>query len=147
MNSATRVDFGDAHDRHWEDAELLLRSSRLANADHLYGMAVECGLKQVMIGFGMPVRDSDGSPFDRRDRVHANEIWDRYEEVRCSSDDDRQEYALTQPCPFMDWHVSDRYVHRMHINARRVAAHRDGAVFVRNLIQRIAEEDSQHDTV
>ncbi len=29
--------FRDAMDRHWQDAELLHRKERLANADHLYG--------------------------------------------------------------------------------------------------------------
>ncbi len=40
------VDFGDAHIRHWKDAELLYCVQHLANADHLYGMAAECGLKR-----------------------------------------------------------------------------------------------------
>jgi hypothetical protein len=38
------ADFLDAHYRHWQDAELLFGRGRLANADHLYGLAAECGL-------------------------------------------------------------------------------------------------------
>ncbi len=42
-----QADFLDAHERHWQDAELLLTNQRLANADHLYGMSAECGLKRL----------------------------------------------------------------------------------------------------
>ena len=47
------ADFKDAHSRHWVDAELLFGKSRWANADHLYGFSVECGLKAVMAKLGM----------------------------------------------------------------------------------------------
>jgi len=44
-------DFGDAHKRHWEDAEILFTKSRWANADHLYGISAECGLKALIVAF------------------------------------------------------------------------------------------------
>lgn len=54
MKSFTmQVDFLDAHFRHWEDVEQLFQQHRLANADHLYGLAAECGLKRLMMVFGM----------------------------------------------------------------------------------------------
>lgn len=51
-------------------------TSQLANADQLFGFAVECGLKKLMMQFGMTVKD-DGSPTKDNDRVHANKIWAR----------------------------------------------------------------------
>jgi hypothetical protein len=66
------IDFLDAYLRHWEDAEALFGSERWANADHLYGLAAECGLKRLMIAFGMPVTTS-GDPQHRNDRVHADQ--------------------------------------------------------------------------
>ena len=42
------ANFVDAHHRHWEDAQLLFRNHRWANADQLYGLCAECGLKAVM---------------------------------------------------------------------------------------------------
>lgn len=45
------TDYLDAHERHWDDAELLKATARHANADHLYGMSAECGLKCLMIKF------------------------------------------------------------------------------------------------
>ena len=43
------IDFLDAYLRQWEDAEMLFGSERWATADHLYGLAAECGLKRLMI--------------------------------------------------------------------------------------------------
>ncbi|MEI7673390.1 MAG: SAM-dependent methyltransferase, partial [Deltaproteobacteria bacterium] len=68
------TDYLDAHDRHWQDAGLLFASTRIANADHLYGMAAECGLKRLMVAFGMTV-ENDGGPADKSDRIHANHTW------------------------------------------------------------------------
>jgi len=42
------ADFLDAHERHWTDAEILFAQGRFANADHLYGLSAECGLKWLM---------------------------------------------------------------------------------------------------
>lgn len=47
--SKYRSDFFNAHQRHWKDAELLYKEKRWANADHLYGLSAECGLKAVMV--------------------------------------------------------------------------------------------------
>ena len=55
------ADFHDAHRRHWQDAELLRKHGRWANADQLYGFSAECGLKAVMKALGMAV-DSMGVP-------------------------------------------------------------------------------------
>lgn len=38
-------DFLNAHHRHWTDAELLYSQDRRANADHLYGLSAECGVR------------------------------------------------------------------------------------------------------
>ena len=68
------ADFLDAHRRHLRDADYLFSASRLANADHLYGMAAECGLKRLMMAFGMQT-DNTGSPVDRqKDRIHAEKV-------------------------------------------------------------------------
>ncbi len=73
INTTMQTDFLDAHERHWEDAELLFAQSRWANADHLYGLAAECGLKRLMIVFRMPVA-ADGGPQLPHDRVHADRV-------------------------------------------------------------------------
>lgn len=77
-----QADFLDAHERHWDDAERLFQAQRWANADHLYGMAAECGLKRLMMVFGMSVDTTTGSPVNSKDWKHANNIWMRFESYR-----------------------------------------------------------------
>ena len=128
------IDFLDAHERHWEDAETLLENTRLANADHLYGISAECGLKCLMQAFGMPI-SSDGSPANKKDRIHADEIWQRYESYR-SGHHHGVAYALPTSDPFGDWHAAQRYAPRSDFGDATVRAHRGGAESVRALVIR-----------
>jgi hypothetical protein len=131
------ADFLDAHYRHWEDAETLFVSSRLANADHLYGVAAECGLKSLMIVFGMQIDpNKEGTPTDARDRVHImdskkDSAWDRYESYRYGKV--AVSYALPVN-PFLDWDVSQRYANRSEFDEVRVKKHENGARLVQELI-------------
>ena len=68
------ADFHDAHLRHWQDAELLFRHDRWANADQLYGLSAECGLKAVMRRLGMPV-GQHGVPTKREHKAHMPQLW------------------------------------------------------------------------
>lgn len=134
-----QTDFLDAHERHWQDAELLWDAQRLANADHLYGMAAECGLKRLMLRFGMAFDETRGWPTKRVDREHADGIWQRFESYRHGRQD-AIGYALPTENPFNDWHVAQRYAARWHFEANSVSAHRAGADLVRRLIRQ-AERD------
>mgnify|MGYP000924639703 FL=1 len=69
--------FLDAHERHREDGERLYQARRWANADHLYGLSAECGLKAVMAKLGMPT-DRQGSPTQRQYKVHVDRLWDEF---------------------------------------------------------------------
>ncbi|MHB8811216.1 MAG: SAM-dependent methyltransferase [Desulfobulbaceae bacterium] len=132
------TDFLDAHLRHWQDAEQLFASNRLANADHLYGMAAECGLKRLMVAFGMPVR-SIGSPANKSDWVHANQAWVRYEAYR-SGHHQGVSFPLQTTNPFDDWDVSQRYANQINFDQVRVDSHRLGAETVRKLIRTAQKE-------
>jgi hypothetical protein len=136
------TDFLDAHERHWDDAELLKTNLRHANADHLYGMSAECGLKCLMIQFGMSMSirpDGTGIPGDQKDRVHSDKIWDRFESYR-SGHHQGARYILTSPNPFMDWDVNQRYASRSDFDETRVESHRQGTEKVRELIA-MAQKD------
>jgi hypothetical protein len=127
------ADFLDAHDRHWEDGEMLFEKEHWPNADHLYGVSAECGLKWLMRLFGMPCDPVSGDPRDKSDRVHADGVWDRYESYRCG----RVEgvgYPLPAQNPFDDWSVSQRYEHRDHFGKGVAERHRRGALNVRRLV-------------
>lgn len=133
-----QADFLDAHERHWEDAEQLYRAQRFANADHLYGMAAECGLKRLMVAFGMQVDSNTGSPQSQSDRTHVDGVWVRYESYRARQQ--ATDYCLPASSPFAAWHVSDRYAHQSNFNQPRTTAHKAGADQVRQLIKKAQRE-------
>ncbi|MEO5362064.1 MAG: hypothetical protein H7838_00350 [Magnetococcus sp. DMHC-8] len=128
------ADFLDAHERHWHDAELLYQEKRWANADHLYGLAAECGLKRLMAVFGMK-SDSSGSPQNSQDKRHVKEVWDRFESYRCAHPQGTG-YALPAGNPFQDWNVSDRYACRSHFNQSRTQSHQAAVQTVGGLIKK-----------
>lgn len=129
-----KVDFLDAHRRHWDDAERLFGVERWANADHLYGVAAECGLKRLMLTFGMLV-NAGGDPSDDKDRRHVNGLWARYESYR-SGYGASTNYLLPLANPFNNWNVSDRYVHQGGFDQPRAQAHQQGAKLVCEMIAR-----------
>jgi len=132
-------DYLDAHYRHWEDAESLFAAGRFANADHLYGMAAECGLKQLMIKFGMAVKAATGAPADRGDWVHANNIWARFESYR-SGKMEGADYGVPSTNPFSDWDVADRYANQSNFDIARTKSHQAGAFVVYELIKKAQRE-------
>lgn len=134
-----QADFLDAHERHWDDAERLSQAQRWANADHLYGLAVECGLKRLMLAFGMPYDAARDRPSQQRDRLHANGIWDRFDSYR-SGHAQGSGYTLPPSNPFDDWDVADRYAHQASFDVARVGGHQAGAQVVRGLIAKAQRE-------
>ncbi|MFV3076567.1 SAM-dependent methyltransferase [Niveispirillum fermenti] len=135
-----QADFLDAHQRHLDDAERLFQSGRLANADHLYGIASECGLKRLMVAFGMAVDTLTGDPTDvNKDRKHVDVIWARYETYR-SGHHKGTGYPLPASNPFGDWAVNQRYAHQGNFDAARVQPHQAAAQIVCELIKKASRE-------
>lgn len=131
-----RADFLDSHDRHWTDAEHLFQGQRWANADHLYGMAAECGLKRIMLAFGMPFDAGKDRPGNPADAKHADQVAVRYESYRAGHVLGAG-YALSLvPDPFADWRVEQRYAHQAHFNQARAKGHRDGAQQIGALVKK-----------
>lgn len=143
-----QADFLDAHKRHWNDAERLFQAQRWGNADHLYGMAAECGLKRLMLALGMPYDSAKDRPTKSDDRVHASGIWARFESYR-SGHAQGAGFALSLGNPFANWDVADRYAHQSNFDQARAQDHQTGAQAVRNLIakaQREGEKAGHHAT-
>jgi hypothetical protein len=132
------ADFLDAHRRHLRDADTLWDATCLANADHLYGMAAECGLKRLMIAFGMTT-DGMGTPTERKDKIHIDAVWDRYDAYRSGHVEGLQ-YGLPPTNPFNDWSASQRYAPEQNFDRARVKPHRIGAHTVTELIQKAKTE-------
>jgi hypothetical protein len=134
-----KSDFLDANERHWDDAERLFQAQRWANADHLYGMAAECGLKRLMQAFGMNIHAATGSPTETQDKVHANKIWSRFESYRSGALAGRN-YVLSGNDPFVNWDVADRYGHQSNFGHKVVQTRQVGAKTVRDLIKKAQRE-------
>jgi hypothetical protein len=140
------TDYLDAMKRHWEDAELFWNQEpkRLANADQLYVLVAECGLKALMTRLVDGYFDHNyGRPSNRTDRVHADEIWDCY--INYLQGGAAARYALptdlpTDTNPFEQWEIDDRYANRMHFGQARVNGHRGAALIVKQLVDRAVSQ-------
>jgi hypothetical protein len=130
-----KADFLDAHQRHWDDAQHLLSAQRWANADHLYGVSAECGLKRLMLAFGMAYDTAKDRPQEREDRQHADCVWDRFDSYR-EGHHWGAGYALPKANPFHDWKVEQRYAHQSHFDQARAQAHQAAAQAVCKLVKR-----------
>jgi len=127
-------DFTDAHDRHWRDAEYLsgfvsrlLGFASLANADHLYGLSAECGLKAVLVAAGQPIE----KPY----KDHVDKVWPLFVSFAHGRLGARYLAMLPAGEPFRDWEVSQRYWHRRYFRRARLTPHRDAAMAVRAMLQ------------
>lgn len=126
------ADFHAAHVRHWQDAELLFEHQRWANADHLYGLSAECGLKAVMVGLGM-----DGGPqgaLPRQYLKHVNALWSEFVSYAIGTSFQYLD-MLPDGEPFDDWSTADRYAHGRHFGEAGVSPHRSAADAVRRMMQ------------
>jgi len=128
------ADFHDAHLRHWQDAELLFRHDRWANADQLYGLSAECGLKAVMRRLGMRVR-SDGAPEQSKHRQHVDTLWSEFRKFVRGRIGGRYLNLLPGGNPFASWSITDRYADGRHCNRKGVGLHRLAADKVRSMVQ------------
>ena len=135
-----QADFHDAHLRHWRDGELLLRCNRWANADQLYGLSAECGLKAVMLGLGMMPVTPHGVPTQREHRQHVNLLWPEFRRFVRGRIGGRYLDLLPGGNPFASWSIEDRYAHRWHFNCARVSPRRSAADGVRKMVRRTRED-------
>jgi hypothetical protein len=130
------ADFLDALRRHLRDADYLFSASHLANADHLYGMAAECGLKRLMRAFGMKLRPADGAPEKREDREHADKVFARYETYRSGPVQGVQYGLPFSTNPFNDWKAEQRYAQEQCFDHARVEPHQTAAYTIHALVKK-----------
>ena len=130
------VDFRDAAERHWIDAGFLLDKNRMANTDHLLGMAAECALKAVMLALGMRLK-TDGSPEEAQHKVHINLLWNEF--VTFANNRGGAHYAgplLGILNPFDTWNVSQRYYHQSLFLSGVVQQHQNAAEMTMRILQK-----------
>lgn len=114
--------FGDAAQRHWHDAETLLKAARATNADPLYGFAAECSLKAVMQALAMT---PNGLP--KAYRVHIDKLWDMFRTFARRNGGLVYASSLLHANPFANWEASQRYWHSDSVKELQILEHRQGA--------------------
>ncbi len=133
------ADFVNAHGRHWEDAEYLYADSRWANADHLYGVSAECGLKAIMKALKMPV-DQSGSPTIREYRTHVDQLWPAFRRFLAGRNGTRYVSFVPRSNPFNNWSITDRYLSASHFSQQQVKPHKSAAARIVKMIKQ-AQQD------
>ena len=124
-------DFLESHRRHWRDAKHLFEQQRWGNADHLYGLSAECGLKAVMQTMGMSVDEESGKPGDRKHRVHIDGLWGRFEQfAHGRAHAARLRIVHMRRNPFSDWSIHNRYSATGFSDKKSLEEHRMGALLV-----------------
>lgn len=128
------VDFLDAADRHWEDAELLFSNVRLANADQLFGIAAECALKAAMEAIS-------GTSLNRRYFKHINELWSEFNTFAAGRNgSDYIKLLGNAQDPYSDWDISDRYNNRNDFPVTKVSPHQQAAQNSINMLKTVLND-------
>ncbi|EKF9792512.1 hypothetical protein O1D11_003214 [Vibrio cholerae] len=141
LRTGMHADFHDAHKRHFEDAEFLHSDNRLANADQLYGVSAECGLKALMLKLGMPFDRYKDRPTNYDDRTHINKLWDRFEVYRSGHvSGAKLAGILPMTNPFLSWDISNRYAKTTDITQAMVDNHKTAATQVKQLVKHAQQE-------
>jgi HEPN domain-containing protein len=127
------VDYRDAAERHRADAELLFAHKRWPNADQLYGLAAECGLKAVMKALGMALRP-DGAPRAKTHRVHIDRLWDEFRTFATGRGGADFASRLGGN-PFHDWRIEQRYAPSVEVTRQAAVRHQQGAERVFTVVE------------
>lgn len=128
------ADFADAHRRHMDDADTLYAGNRFANADHLYGLGAECGLKAVMLERGIMSLDDSGKPEPKKYMRHIDKLWAEFLLA------DRREWTrdmrrMKEPNSFADWSIDDRYANERCFDKATANSHRKAAKVVARMVE------------
>ncbi len=115
--------FRMAAQRTYRDAAHLEDGKRIANADHLYGLAAECALKAILVGLGVI---PPSAPPPKTWWKHINLLWNQYSTY--VSGHHHSSYLVTSTNPFADWVVDHRYEDEALFTEARLRAHAAGAL-------------------
>ncbi|MCP9944735.1 hypothetical protein LUX12_08005 [Streptomyces somaliensis] len=148
-----RTDYACAGERHYDDASCLHGDGRLLNADHLFGLAVECLMKGLLLRFGAA---SGVSMVNKRGRPDKKPWWDdpdtgdrrplgHWHEVRPAlslllsgrSGPALAEVVARLSADFEQWVVDDRYTDGAHLDPSLMARRRESATLAFELQQHV----------
>lgn len=146
-------DYACAGERHFEDASYLHSDGRLLNADHLFGLAVECLMKGLLLRFagaqGVSMANRGGQVSDRLwwdnpvsgKRESLSHIGHMIPALPLLTHG-RSGPALLEAladvtADFEKWVVDDRYTDGTHLDQPLMARRQKSAVLVSDLHQHV----------
>jgi hypothetical protein len=111
--------------RHWDDARLLETSIRRPNADHLYGVAAECGLKSALVAVGAATANPT---LPDRYYQHIDKLWTLIPHQNIQKRFPGLAALLKGPgTPFGDWSIDQRYADGTAVTTEVLERHRTWA--------------------
>lgn len=124
-------DFKSAARRHYRDAKYLLDDERWPNADHLAGVAAECGLKAILEGwFGATINPKGILVWGQKQqelRYHVDKLWSELSLNISGRSGPVFASLIAGPAPFSGWDVADRYSDGNAITEQGARSHTDKA--------------------
>lgn len=127
------IDFKNAARRHNDSANMLYDKKIWGDADHLYGFAAECSLKEIMCLLGMMTKS--GRPKSNKHLKHINELWNEYNSF--VSGRNQLDYCIPSDNPFENWDASQRYMGSRCFDKSRVEPHKNSTFDLLKLLERI----------
>ncbi|MGH3546096.1 MAG: hypothetical protein ACRDPW_09260 [Mycobacteriales bacterium] len=140
--------FAVATRRHYEDAEFLFSGRRCVSADHLAGLAAECGLKAILLKCGEAKMNSkSGKPVlvapnsgEEKSLGHVDELWNQLPLIVSGRSAKRFTALVARPAPFATWRITDRYSDGTTITAECARKHLDAAGQILGLLEQAERE-------
>ena len=109
------VDFQGASKRHYQDAELLMTNKRISNAGHLFGFAAECGIKALLVAYGLKtdprtgdIKEEKGRPY--KYKTHVNTLINNVQTFKVSRQYSNYLGMMPNLKAFSDWDTGHRYL-------------------------------------
>ena len=126
------ANFRVAAQRTYRDAAYLEQHPRIANADHLYGLAAECALKAILVG--LRVIPPQGPPRKSPFREHIDKLWDQYSLYVSAQGPVSYSLPITAK-PFDAWRVDHRYEDDLLFTQGRLNTTAQGACEANRLLE------------
>lgn len=140
LRFVAQPDFKSAARRHYRDSRFLLGDKRWPNADHLAGVAAECGLKAILLGyFGATLNQRKmpiWGPSSKR-LGHVDGLWGELPLIISGRAAGPVFTALVAgtPEPFAAWDVADRYSDGSGITEQQAQGHADKAEEILKILE------------
>lgn len=118
VSTTSYPQFAHAARRHFEDASLLRHQHRLANADHLAGVAAECGLKAILVAYlGGTLKKGKPKHPEQPDKIfaHLPMLWSDLASTVQGRTASEFAMLLSGENPFASWDMAERYGDGEHV--------------------------------